>query len=219
MPASMIPGPAPVMTIQSRSAIAAASAAGLVVERVVGLRAGRAEDRDLARRAVRREHVERVAHLLQRGVRDLEVAAVGAVAREAQRRRDQLEDRGRRSRPSPSCVDELGDRGVELGVAGAVAGELRAIGASAGEQRARRARPATSPGRAPRCEMTSAAASAPSRPQRAEVVAVGEPVEEAGGVEVAGAGGVDELPPGTGCASTTCTSSPPHDHRALLARG
>ena len=50
MPASMIPGPAPVMTIQSSSAMRGGEVAGLVVERVVGLRAGRAEDRDLARR-------------------------------------------------------------------------------------------------------------------------------------------------------------------------
>ena len=83
MPASMIPGPAPVTTIQSRAAIAAARLAGLDVERVVGLRAGRAEDRDLAGGAVRREHVERVAHLLERGVGDLEVAAVGVVERRA----------------------------------------------------------------------------------------------------------------------------------------
>ena len=55
--------------------------------------------------------------------------------------------------------------------------------------------------------MTSAAASAPSRPHGAEVVAVGEPVEEPGGVEVAGAGGVDDLRR-PGAASTTCTSSP-----------
>ena len=80
MPASMIPGPAPVTTIQSRAATCGGEVARLLVERVVGLRAGRAEDRDLARGAVRREHVERVAHLLERGVGDLEVAAVGAVA-------------------------------------------------------------------------------------------------------------------------------------------
>ena len=52
-------------------------AAGLVVERVVATRARRPEDGDLAGRPVRREDRERVAQLLERGVRDLEVAPVG----------------------------------------------------------------------------------------------------------------------------------------------
>ena len=161
MPASMIPGPAPVTTIQSSSAMRGGEVAGLVVERVVGLRARRAEDRHLARGAVRREHVERVAHLLERGVGDLEVAAVGAVAGEAQRRRDELEDQVGVGRVA-DLLDERGDLGVERVVAGAVAGELH-LAASAG----RAAGPASSAsdvaGRAPRWLITSPAASAPSR--------------------------------------------------------
>ena len=110
----MIPGPAPVITIQSRCGQRGGDVARLDVERIVGSGAGGAEDRDLAGRAVRREHVERVPHLLERRVGDLEVAAVGAVAAEAHGRRDQLEHEvgvvgiG-------DAIDDVGDGRVELG--------------------------------------------------------------------------------------------------------
>ena len=181
--------------------------AGLVVERVVGLRAGRAEDRDLARGAVRREHVERVPHLLQRGVGDLEVAAVGAVAWRGAAPTRPARRSGRRRRASPTCSTSAATCVVELGVAGAVPGELHRRRSASPGAAGRRARPGDVSGRAPRCEITSAAASAPSRPHGAEVVAVGEAVEEPGRVQVAGAGGVDDLA-SPGAASTTCTSSP-----------
>ena len=197
---------------------------GLVVERVVGLGAGRPEDRDLALAAVRREHVERVAHLLERGVGDLQVAAVGAVAREADGGRDQLEDEV--GVLGAGLLDERGDRGVELAVAGAVAGTVfdrRATFASVrrpwsladdrlGELRQRHrgagAEVGDDLGRGQRAEAAAGR----------EVVAVGEAVQEAGRVQVAGARGVDDSR-STGSASMTCTSSRADDDRALLAAG
>ena len=95
----------------------------LLVERVVGLGAGGAEDRHLARGAVGREDRERVTHLLQRGVGDLEVASIGAVTCQPERRRDELEDEvavggfGR-------SLDDRGNGFVERSVAGSIAGEL-----------------------------------------------------------------------------------------------
>ena len=122
MPAAMIPGPAPVMTIQSRSAMACGEGPGLLVERVLRLRPGRPEDGHLPLAPVGLEDVEGVPHLLERRVGDLEVAPGGGVAGHPQGGDDHLEDE----------VDlfggagpghELGDGGVELGVACPVAGE------------------------------------------------------------------------------------------------
>ena len=96
--------------------------AGLVVERIVGLGAGRPEDGELPLDPVRREHVEGVAHLLERGVRDLEVAAVGAVTSQADRGHDQLEDEV--GVLGAGLLDELRDRSVELAVPGAIAGAV-----------------------------------------------------------------------------------------------
>ena len=47
VPAAMIPGPAPVTTIHPCVGERLGQLAGLRVERVVGMRAGRPEDRDL----------------------------------------------------------------------------------------------------------------------------------------------------------------------------
>ena len=135
--------------------------AGLHVERVVGLRAGRAEDRDLARGAVRREHVEGVAHLLQRGVGDLEIAAVGAVAcrAAAPTRRARRSGRRRRDRRPARRARRPRRRARRRRCGSGGASSLASSGSSSG--------PASSAsdasGRAPRWLMTSAAASAPRR--------------------------------------------------------
>ena len=81
---------------------------------------------------------------------------------------------------------------IELGVAGAVAGEPRASAASA-----RAAAPASSASDASGAgaevrDHLGRARATPSRPQVREVVAVGETEEEPGRVQVAGAGGVDQ---------------------------
>ena len=72
-PACMIPGPAPVTTIQPCVGQLGGDVAGLHVQRVGHLRAGRAEDGHLRHVVERREHLERLAHLLQRGAGDLQV--------------------------------------------------------------------------------------------------------------------------------------------------
>ncbi len=97
-------------------------AAGLRVERVIGMRAGRPEHRDLRDVAVGRERAERSPHLLERGVRDLQVEAIGLVAGEAHRRRDDLEELVAVALDS-DFVEQVGDLGVEVAVAGPVAGE------------------------------------------------------------------------------------------------
>ena len=91
MPAAMIPGPAPVTTIHPWSASTLAMLARLLVERIVGMRAGRAEDRHLRDVAVGGERPERGSHLLERGVGDLQVEAIGAVAGQTDCRGEDLE--------------------------------------------------------------------------------------------------------------------------------
>ena len=61
--------------------------AGLLVERIVGLGAGRSEDRHLANVAVRLEDGEGVAHLGDGRAGDLEIEQIGLVG-------DQTEDLG-----------------------------------------------------------------------------------------------------------------------------
>ncbi len=131
-----------------------------------------------------------MTHLLERGVGDLQVTAVGAVAREPQRRRHELEDQVGVGRIA-DLLDERGDLGVERVVAGAVPRELHPErhrsskrGRELGERRGRAGTEVADhlAGRE-RAELG----------RGAEVVAVGEAVEEAGGELVAGAGGVDHL--------------------------
>ena len=55
---------------------------GLLIGRVRGRQTGRAEHRHLAHGAIRREDLEGIAQLLQRGVEQLHIAARGAVAEE-----------------------------------------------------------------------------------------------------------------------------------------
>jgi len=64
--------------------------------------------------------VKGVPHLLERGVGDLEITAVGSVARQAYGRHDELEDEV--GIFGVGLLDEGGDGGVELGVTGPVAG-------------------------------------------------------------------------------------------------
>ena len=86
--------------------------------------AGRAEDRHLRDVRVGLEDEEAVAQLLERGVDELEVATARSLASHAHRGDDHLEDQvlvlG-----DPGRLDQLGDAGVELVVAGAVAGPAR----------------------------------------------------------------------------------------------
>ena len=109
----------------------------LLVERIAGLCARGADDRELPRCPVGRERVERVAHLLERGVGQLQVATVRTVSREAHGGCDNLEHLVGVRRVGYALHD-LRDLGVERGVAGSVARELHRISRRAG----------TSPGRA-----------------------------------------------------------------------
>ena len=72
-------------------------------------------------------------------------------------------------------------------------------------------------GRAPRCEMTSAAASEPRARALRERATGGEAVQEAGRVQVAGAGRVDELLDRGGGHLHRVVGG--HDHRAVLGAG
>ena len=81
--ASMMPPPAPVMTMKPASAMARANASAVRKIGVVLLRARRAEGRDLADVAVGREHLEGGAHLLQRARDDLQIADAGAALLQA----------------------------------------------------------------------------------------------------------------------------------------
>ena len=110
------------MTIQPSSAIAAAIVAGLLVQRILGQRAGRAEDRHLGHVLVRSEDAERRSHLPERRARDLQVEPIGSVAGEAHSRGENLEQEV----PvplGPGGLDEVGHLPIELGVTGAIAGE------------------------------------------------------------------------------------------------
>ena len=90
IPACMMPGPAPVMTIHPFVGEAGGDLAGLLVERVVVLDPRRSEDRHLRRVAVGREHRERVAHLGDGGGGDLEVEVVGTVEDQPERLGEEL---------------------------------------------------------------------------------------------------------------------------------
>ena len=104
---------------------------GLVVQRVVALGARGSEDRRLACRAVRLEHRERVAHLLERGVRHLEIAARHVVTCEAHRRNHQLEEQIRVAHVVAQLRDQLGQLRVDLGITRAIARKREACGRQA----------------------------------------------------------------------------------------
>ncbi len=87
----MIPGPAPVITPQPLSAIYRRERFGQVIVGIVGADAGGAEDRDL-RFEVPRKYPDRIAHLFQGGVDQLEVAPLGPVAMKLEDRRDHFDD-------------------------------------------------------------------------------------------------------------------------------
>ena len=61
---------------------AAAELDGLLISRIVGPRAGGAEDCHLPPRAIRREHLERIAQLAERPAQDLQVALRRLVGRQ-----------------------------------------------------------------------------------------------------------------------------------------
>ena len=172
MPASMIPGPAPVMTIQSCVGQRCREPPGLLVQRVVGLRrAPSRRSRPCARRGTARRRGTRSAS--PSGRRSRSSGRPGRRRSRASRTADAISSKTRSaSWGAPISSTSSATRVVELGIAGAVPGELRhfveRIGASAGVRRP--ARPSDVAGRAPRWQMTSAAASAPSRPHSAEVV-------------------------------------------------
>ena len=157
----MIPGPAPVTTIQSRAATFAARSRACSYSGSSGRVRAEPKIASLRADAVRREHVERVAHLLQRRVRELQVTAVGVVGGEAHRRRDQLEHEVGIRRVG-GAVDDRRDLGVERGITRAVAGELHDGQAPSSGWASSRS---DCSGRAPRWLMTSAAANAPSCPR------------------------------------------------------
>ena len=89
--------------------------------------------------------------------------------------------------------------------------------ASLRHQRARRARTSSASGRAPRCEITSAAASEPEPRARLQVGALRVAVQEPGRVQVAGAGRVDEPVDGVGVDHVRLVAG--DDHRAVLGAG
>ncbi len=88
----------------------------------MGKGASGAEHRHLRDVAVRREGPERRAHLLERGVRDLQVEPIRVVAREPHRSRDDLEELVA-VLADTGGIEELEDTLVEVGIAGAVPGE------------------------------------------------------------------------------------------------
>ena len=214
IPAVMIPGPAPVTIIHPRDGQLRGEPARLLVERVVLLRPRRPEDRGLARRAVRGEHRECVPHLLERAIRDLQITAIRIIFREPQRGGDHLEDQ-LAAVARPHLLDEVGDLRIELGIAGAIARQLHRVQRPASAASAAR----SVCGRGPRWEITSAAATPPSRPQVARSRAGREPVQHPRRIQVARSRRVDDRPPGTLSTGTRNTSSPCEEHRAVGAVG
>ena len=175
----MIPGPAPVTTIQPRSASSLAISVGLGVERIVRRRARRPEHRHLRHVAVRREHRERLAHLGEGGGGDLQVERLGSVADQPERRLEHLPRQllvGRRCRPTrraaaTNAANEsgrpvlMGDRSYGPGSGGARGpGHAESpVPSSASSPRGPGWRPASS-------------SSAPSTERSSPVVAVGNKV-------------------------------------------
>ena len=108
-------------------------------------------------------------------------------------------------------LDQRGDRLVEGGVAGAVAGELQRSSSERRQVGERRLGPGAEVADHLGGRQRAEAARGP------EVVAVGEPEQEAGGEEVAGAGGVDDALDRAGVDHVHLVAG--DDHRALLAAG
>ncbi|TPW10733.1 MAG: hypothetical protein FD127_3594 [Acidimicrobiaceae bacterium] len=79
--------------------------AGLHVQRVVGTGAGRSEDGDLRRVAIRREHLERLGHLVDRRGGDLQVDRRRLLLEELHHRADHL-----RGQPPIPLGGQHGDR-------------------------------------------------------------------------------------------------------------
>ena len=110
----MIPGPAPVMTIQPRSASCAGEVAGLGVERVVGRVRAEPKIVTFGTPVEGPEHGEGGPHLLQRGGGDLEVEAVGVVAGQPDGRAEDVPEHVAVG-VGAGLVEQLPDRLVHLG--------------------------------------------------------------------------------------------------------
>ncbi len=110
MPASMIPGPAPVTTIQPAAASSCGDRARLLVERILLGGAGRPEDRDLADVLVGGEHGERVAHLGDRRALAILRSSVSGWSVSRPSASERNSSASRRSFDTPSSVSRRATR-------------------------------------------------------------------------------------------------------------
>src|SRR4029434_5503242 len=81
--ARMMPCPPPVMTMKSRAAISRENSSAVRYAGSIGGSARGPEAGDLPHAPIRREHLEGVAQLAQRGVQDLQIADARAIAQQA----------------------------------------------------------------------------------------------------------------------------------------
>ncbi len=145
IPAAMMPGPAPVTTIQPRSAMRSASRRACTYKGSSGSGPGRAEERHLLLLAEGPEHPEGLGHLGHGGAGDLQVDGVGVLL-------GQVEHRARstgtgRAGGGAHRVEQRVDQAPFVGVEALGRGDVLEPGAVGGQRGTRSDPPTPRPSR------------------------------------------------------------------------